>query len=137
MTSFLRSEAGNYVSIYVSEYPAHFLASADASKILDRLNAELNIPPSRWPYATSIAPDLKVLVSLDKKVLADISTSNWEKSPLSHLSPRPLNGPALDALAIIFRGQSISAERQIQVCLASFIQEQALIIHKNDGLPYA
>ncbi|KAJ9632403.1 hypothetical protein H2203_000808 [Taxawa tesnikishii (nom. ined.)] len=100
---FLYGASCNYISVYASTYPEHFLASDSRGRTLARLKQNLDFSSARWAHAESPKNDLHLLASLPRVALFPTG-SDWSSSPLSLVPSRMTNPDALNTLATVFHG---------------------------------
>ncbi|KAK3117100.1 hypothetical protein LTR53_001905, partial [Teratosphaeriaceae sp. CCFEE 6253] len=96
---FLYGPAANYVSVYASEYPKHYLAGQMPKQVNERLRTTLDLTPGRWAHADSPKNDLHVLASLPRQALLPFTSS-----PLALLPSKSTNPDVLNTLATVFHG---------------------------------
>lgn len=103
---FLYGPAANYIAVYASRYPDHFLASQLPKQITRRLESALDLSPGRWAHADSPKHDLHLIASLPRKALLPNSdgSGDWSSSPLSLLPSKSTNPDVLQTLATVFHG---------------------------------
>ena len=103
---FLYGPSANYVSVYASTYPDHFLSSPAKAATLKRLSQTLDLSPSRWAHAESPKNDLHVLSSLPRSALLPqgAGSQTWPSSPVSLLPSKSSNPDVLNTLATLFHG---------------------------------
>jgi DNA mismatch repair protein HSM3, N terminal domain len=100
---FLGGAQIRYLCSYTDLYPEHFLSSpAQAEKVVNRLNRNLQISGARWAHGTSPVQDLNVLAHVPAAAL--LRASGSEQNPLMILPTNPANADALQTLAKVFHG---------------------------------
>ncbi|KAK0958447.1 hypothetical protein LTR91_021319, partial [Friedmanniomyces endolithicus] len=98
-TMFLYGSAANYISVYASEFPTHFLTGQMPGQVNKRLRQTLDLTPGKWAHADSPKSDLHVLVSLPRGALLPFTTS-----PVALLPSKSTNPDVLNSLATLFHG---------------------------------
>ncbi|KAK0791199.1 hypothetical protein LTR91_017989 [Friedmanniomyces endolithicus] len=98
-TAFLYGSAANYISVYTSEFPKHYLAGQMPAQVNERLRQTLDLTPGKWAHADSPKNDLHVLVSLPRGALLPFTTS-----PVALLPSKSTNPDVLNSLATLFHG---------------------------------
>ena len=96
---FLYGPAANYISVYATEYPKHYLAGQMPKQVNERLLATLDLSPGKWAHADSPKHDLHVLASLPRAALLPFASS-----PVALLPSKSTNPDVLDTLATVFHG---------------------------------
>lgn len=96
---FLYGPAANYLAIYASEYPEHYLAGQMPAQVNERLLSTLNLTPGRWAHSDSPKHDLHLLASLPRQSLLSFGAS-----PITLLPSKSTNADALNTLATLFHG---------------------------------
>lgn len=104
--SFLYGPSANYVAVYASTYPEHFLASPVRQQTLKQLSQTLDQSPTRWAHTESPKYDLHVLASLPRTALLPVQRgpNAWSSSPVSLLPSKSTNPDVLNTLATLFHG---------------------------------
>ena len=102
---FLYGPAANYIAVYASQYPEHFMTSQMSTQIMEHLRKALDISPAKWAHAESPKHDLHLVASLPRRAILNTSGgASWTSSPLSLLPSKATNPDVLNSLAIIFHG---------------------------------
>ena len=111
--TYLYSRSANYLSVYASLYPIHFLdtASATADATLRRLSdVFFRMSAATWAHAQVPTHDLHVLASLPRPTLFPRPTP---APPLFDIPVTPANADAYNVLATVFRGPPPDASQDV------------------------
>nr|POE50756.1 hypothetical protein CFP56_16271 [Quercus suber] len=106
---FLYGPAANYIAVYASRYPEHFLASQLPKQINHRFANVFDLSPGKWAHSESPKHDLHLLASLPRKAILPSTggITDWSSSPLSLLPSKSTNPDVLQTLATIFHPEKI------------------------------
>nr|POF04285.1 hypothetical protein CFP56_22040 [Quercus suber] len=103
-TMFVYGPAANYIAVYASRYPEHFLVSQLPKQLNHRFATVFDLSPGKWAHAESPKHDLHLLASLPRKAILPTNDGgfNWGPSPLLLLPSKSTNPDVLHTLATIF-----------------------------------
>ncbi|KAK4930952.1 hypothetical protein LTR49_002719 [Elasticomyces elasticus] len=95
----LYGPAANYLAVYASEYPKHYLASQMPGQVNERLRKTFDLTPGRWAHNESPIHDLHLLSSVPRLALLPFASS-----PVALLPSKTTNPDVLKTLATVFHG---------------------------------